>query len=191
VQCETFVNTSVDAADRAGLERLARYLLRPLISADRLTVRSDGRVEYQFRRPDPTGRTSWVTDGPTWCRRLATLVPPSRGHLTRFHGVLSSAHRLRPYVVPAVNPAGSDDKPPTAMTLARRLDWASLLRRVFGESVTQCPRCGDPLRVLAFITDPHATAGILDHLGLATPIPAIAPARAPPSDHARELDFGA
>lgn len=43
-----------------------------------LTMRADGRVEYQFRRPDPSGRTSWVTDGPTWCRRLATLIPPRR-----------------------------------------------------------------------------------------------------------------
>ena len=65
-------DTSVDAADRPALERLVRYLLRPLISADRLTARPDGRVEYHFRRPDPTGRTSWVTDGATWCRRLAT-----------------------------------------------------------------------------------------------------------------------
>lgn len=182
-------NTSVDAADRAGLERLARYLLRPLISADRLTLRPDGRVEYQFRRPDPTGRTSWVTDGPTWCRRLATLIPPSRSHLTRFHGVLSSAHKWRSHIVPAVTPAVSDDKPPTAMILAHRLDWASLLRRVFGESVTQCPRCGDPLRVLAFITDPRVTEEILDHLGLVTDIPAIAPARAPPDDDAHPLDF--
>ena len=31
-----------------------------MISADRLTVRPDGRVEYHFRRPDPTGRTSRV-----------------------------------------------------------------------------------------------------------------------------------
>jgi len=85
-------DTSVDAADRPALERLVRYLLRPLISADRLTARSDGRVESHFRRPDPSGRTSWVTDGPTGCRRLATLIPPRRSHTTRFHGVLSSAH---------------------------------------------------------------------------------------------------
>jgi putative Ca2+/H+ antiporter (TMEM165/GDT1 family) len=39
-------------------------------------VRPDGRVEYHFRRPDPTRRTSWVTDGASWCRRLATLIPP-------------------------------------------------------------------------------------------------------------------
>lgn len=38
-------DTSVDAGDAAALERLARYLLRPAISADRVAVRPDGRVE--------------------------------------------------------------------------------------------------------------------------------------------------
>jgi hypothetical protein len=76
------------------------------------------------------------------------------------------------------------------MMLARRLDWAALLRRVFGDEVTQCPRCGDALRVLAFITDPRVTAHILEHLGLtADPVP-IAPARAPPDDPVSELEFG-
>jgi len=42
--------TFVDAADRAALERLARY--------DRVGLRPDGRVEYRFRRLDPTGRTA-------------------------------------------------------------------------------------------------------------------------------------
>ena len=95
-------DTSVDAGDRPSLERLVRYLLRPLISADRLTVRPDGRVHYQFRRPDPSGRTSWVTDDSSWCRRLATLIPPRRSHTTRFRGVLSSAHRWRSGVVPSI-----------------------------------------------------------------------------------------
>jgi hypothetical protein len=56
-----------------------------------LTARPDGRVEYHFRRPDPSGRRSWVTDGTTWCRRLATLIPPRRSHTTRFHGVPAEA----------------------------------------------------------------------------------------------------
>ena len=71
--------------------------------------------------------------------------------------------------------------------LARRFDWAALLRRVFGDQVTQCPRCGDHLRVLAFITDPAVTARILDHLGIASHAVAVAPARAGPDT---ELDFG-
>jgi len=183
-------NTSVDAADRAALERLVRYMLRPMISAHRLSQRSDGRVEYHFRHPDPTGRTSWVTDGPTWCRRLATLIPPRRSHLTRFHGVLSAAHAWRPHVVPAPSTdAPIHDTSATAMTLAHRLDWASLLRRVYGDDVTKCPRCGDRLAVLAFVTHPDVIAAILDHLGLAAAAPPIAPARAPP-DHGGELELG-
>ena len=102
------------------------------------------------------------------------------------HGVLSSAHRWRAGVVPAPPTApldaGTPPPPSTAMTLARRLDWASLLRRVWGPDVTTCPRCGDPLAVLALLTDPDVTAQILDHLGLASTAPPIAPARAPPHD---------
>ena len=145
--------------DRAGLERLARYILRPIISADRLTLDPDGRVEYRFRKPDPTGRTSWVTDGSTWCRRIATLIPPRRSHTTRFHGIFASAHRLSGLVVPT--PACVTDPgerhPRTAMTLARRLDWAQLLRRAWRPDVATCPTCDDTLRVLAFITHPTSS----------------------------------
>jgi hypothetical protein len=42
--------------------------------------------------------------------------------------------------------------------------------------------------VLAFLTHPDVTARILDHLGLASTVPPIAPARAPP--HALDLDLG-
>ena len=70
------------------------------------------------------------------------------------------------------------------------LDWASLLRRVFGEDVTRCPRCGDHLRVLAFLTHPDVTVRILDPLGLGSAGPPIAPARAPPDDDGLELDLG-
>ena len=184
MQCETYANTSVDGADRAGLERLARYILRPILSPDRLTLHPDGRVEYRFRKPDPTGRTSWVTDGPTWCRRIATLIPPRRSHTTRFHGILASAHSLRALVVPmpASVTTPQHRHPPTAMALARRLDWAQLLRRVWGPDVTTCPRCGDTLRVLAFITRHDVITTILDHLGIATAVPTIAPARAPPAE---------
>lgn len=177
--------TEVDACDRDALERLLRYILRPAISAQRVWVRDDGRVEYRFRKPDPTGRTSWVTDGVEFCRRLATLVPPARSHGLRFHGVFGSAHRLRARVIPSpasLADTNDNDAALTPLVRGRRLDWASLLQRVFGDDVTECPACGDRLRVLAFITDLDVTTRILDHLGLASaPIP-IAPARAPPQE---------
>ncbi len=65
-----------------------------------------------------------------------------------------------------------------------------LLRRVFGDEVTQCPRCGDALRVLAFITGPTVTAQILNHLGLTSdPVP-IAPRTRAARCPGDELDFG-
>ena len=71
------------------------------------------------------------------------------------------------------------------MMLARRLDWAAQLRRVFGELVTQCPRCGDHLRVLAFITDLQVSGHILEHLGLSSDRVPIAPEFAPRTGHHR------
>jgi transposase len=175
--------TFVRPDDRAALERLARYLLRPALAADRVTRRDDGKVEVRFRKPDPSGRTSWVGTGAELCRRLAAILPPPRSHGVRYHGVLSSAHHLRPHVIPCVATEPGDPSPattPPASVLARRLDWAALLQRVWGPDVTTCPRCHGDLRVLAFITAPDVTAAILDHLGLiAAPVP-IAPARAPP-----------
>ena len=63
---------------------------------------------------------------------------------------------------------------------ARRLDWASLLKRVFGHDVLTCDRCGGRRRVIAFIEEPKVARKILDHLGLASTGPPRAAARPPP-----------
>jgi hypothetical protein len=50
----------------------------------------------------------------------------------------------------------------------RYLDWASLLKRVFGEDLLVCSRCGhSPMRVIAAIDDPPIVEKILVHLGVA------------------------
>jgi hypothetical protein len=64
------------------------------------------------------------------------------------------------------------------------------LRTGFGDQVTQCPPCGEHLRVLAFITDPEVTGSILDHLGIASEQLVLSPARAGPDQALPELDFG-
>ena len=58
-----------------------------------------------------------------------------------------------------------------------RIDWASLLRRVFLEDVLRCP-CGGRRRILSEVTEPAAVVTILEYLGL--------PARAPPVAAARD-----
>ena len=44
----------------------------------------------------------------------------------------------------AILESGEGRQALTASMLARRLDWAALLDRVFGADVTTCSRCGDP-----------------------------------------------
>lgn len=67
---------------------------------------------------------------------------------------------------------------PRSEAVGARIDWASLLRRVYLEDVLSCP-CGGRRHVLADITDREAAVAILAHLGLPTEPPPIARARSP------------
>ena len=60
----------------------------------------------------------------------------------------------------------------------------ALLRRVFEIDVLTCPWCGEKRKLIALITDGKVVRRILEHLGLPTTAPALAPARSPP-----ELEF--
>ena len=50
----------VQANDRAGLERLARYILRPPISSSRLRERADLQIEVKLKSPWGDGTTHIV-----------------------------------------------------------------------------------------------------------------------------------
>ena len=108
--------------------------------------------------------------------RLAALVPPPRHPLVRYHGVLAPNSPWRVAVVPW--PA-----PPAAMANTRvegaspvkptsqRIDWATLLRRVWGLDALRCPACDGRMRMIAAIEDRTAIVKILEHLGVPTELP--------------------
>ena len=61
-----------------------------------------------------------------------------------------------------------------------RLDWASLLKRVFGFDVLKFSRCCGTVRLIACIEEPEVAKKILEHLGLrAEPLPTLR-SQAPP-----------
>ncbi|MHC4514102.1 MAG: transposase [Planctomycetota bacterium] len=68
-------------SDRVGLERLCRYLTRPPLATERLSLQEDGRVRYGFRRPWRDGTTGIVLHPHELIERLAALVPRPRTHL--------------------------------------------------------------------------------------------------------------
>jgi len=90
-------NTHAEADDRAGLERLCRYGLRPAFSHRRLSLGDDGRVYYRLRRPWPNAEgTSVLSFEPVeFLRRLVPLIPPPFAHLVRHYGLLAPNARHR------------------------------------------------------------------------------------------------
>jgi cell division septation protein DedD len=65
-------------------------------------------------------------------------------------------------------------KPPRATT---RIDWATLLHRVWGVDALQCPRCEGRMKFIATITERAVIVRILAHLRLPTEEVLPAPAR--------------
>jgi hypothetical protein len=92
--------TVLGALDRDGRERLARYLLRPPLSDDRLTLRDDGKVELALKTPWRDGTVALVMTPEQLVARLAALVPRPGKNMVRYHGVLAPNASLRSDIVP-------------------------------------------------------------------------------------------
>jgi predicted acetyltransferase len=90
-----------------------------------------------MKRPLPDGTTHLLFTGLELLRRVASLVPPPRANLTRFHGVFAPGAKLRPFLVPQAGEeearAGKEAAARTERMKQRtpRVDWAELLRRTF------------------------------------------------------------
>ena len=88
------------ARDRAGLERLARYVLRAPLAQGRLELEPDGRILLQMKRSWRDGTTGMVFEPLDFLAKLTALVPYPRTNILRFHGVYAPHSALRRTVVP-------------------------------------------------------------------------------------------
>jgi hypothetical protein len=183
----------VPARDRARLERLCRYLLRPPLAQERVRLRADGRVRVELKQAWRDGTTHLLFEPIEFLGKLAALTPRPGINLLLYHGVLAPHAPWRRQAVaygraaptPATSrPAaagGQGPRPP------RYWSWAALMRRAFELDVLGCPRCGGRLRLIATVADPGVIRQILAHLGLSS-APAERPGPGPPpgrGDHHR------
>jgi hypothetical protein len=191
----------VEGHDRDRLERLCRYLGRPAISEDRLSVLEDGRIRVAFKKAWSDGTSAAVLSPMDFMARLIALVPPPRFHLLRYAGVLAPHSRHRKAVVPSppIEPplqlllfgdgtgteALAKGKALDAETTGGRHRWAWLLKRTFKEDVTVCPRCDGKLRLVEVATSPAAIERLMAAEGART----VRIPRAPPSGQLR-FSFG-
>ena len=167
------------AEDRKGIEQLARYITRPAIANERLSVNREGNVVLKLKTAYRNGATHIVMTPIEFMQRLAALVPRPRLHLIRFHGVLAPNAKLRSRVVPKpaqATTAGEGDCT-HAHSAPVRMTWARLLKRVFDIDIERCTHCGGKLKIIAVIEEPDVIEKILTHIGLSPQPPPRTPAR--------------
>ena len=93
-------NVSLPAHQRAKLENLCRYMLRPPLSVERLERLPGRRLAYRMKAPWRDGTTHVIMSGGELVEKLAALVPAPRFHLVRYFGILASAAKQRSSIVP-------------------------------------------------------------------------------------------
>ena len=173
----------VEPEDQPAVERLARYIMRPPISLERMQWSGDGEVFYQPKGghdggPGLLGDMAEGFDPAEFLARVIMHVPEPRRHLVRYYGAYSNVSRGRRRrhdeaticVAPGdgehILTARADrDHSPEARALRR--SWAQLIRRVYEVDPLVCPSCGGEMRIIAFIIDHDVVDAILRHLAKA------------------------
>jgi hypothetical protein len=207
-------SVTIPGWDRQGLERLVRYCARPPLSQERLGRLNDETLVYSLRKPTLDGRTELVLTPLELLDRLAHLVTPPRIHKHRYYGALAPNAKLRRAVTESAGPAGAtlqllqeaqqkmglsgaetaegtngpatDEEPKSGIRRAAARCWALLLARIYECLPLRCERCGEPMRIIAFVLDPPVIQRILSHIDEPTMPPTVAPARSPPQ---AEIEF--
>lgn len=163
---------ALDGRDRARLERLCRYIARPPLSQERLSMDPDRRVKVSFKAAWKDGTHALLLDPLDFISRLCALIPPPRFHMWRYHGVLAARATARAEVVPGRNPPPIDaqlplfmpsEVPPLEPAPPSRHPWPWLLKRVFAVDIETCPvpGCGGRMRLLQIATEPDDIARVL------------------------------
>ena len=195
--------TCVEAQDRAGLERLLLYVLRPALSLKALTYKPEqDLVRYRPSKGKPDSPAVLEWSGAQFVGRIAALIPPARKHLVRYYGALGPRSPLRRAVSQAARQKADAAELESGYSVtvlgevaraARRAArvlaraWAACIKRVFEVNPVLCAKCGGTMRLVAVIGDDEELDRILGNQGWPVDFPRTKPAR-PPPDRAADKD---
>jgi Putative transposase/Transposase zinc-binding domain len=173
---------SAKASQRNKLERLCRYIARPPIAEERLSLTASGKIRYELKTPYRSGITHMIFEPLDFISKLAALIPAPRVNLIRFHGIFAPNSQHRAAIINQV----SDNKPAEKSERTKgekhgAMTWAARLKRVFNIDMTICEACGGAVKVVACIDDPGMINKILNYLQLSQSTQVMLPvSRAPP-----------
>jgi hypothetical protein len=187
--------TLIEAGDRAALQRLLLYFLRPALSLKQLTYKPEkGLVRYQVLKTNG-GPSYHEWPAAEFVGRVAALVPHPRKHMVRYYGALGPRSPLRAAVTAATKGQASSAELEAGygVTLAAKVTrearraagaagraWAACLRKIFEVDPVKCVKCGGEMKLVSVILDDRELDRILAHQGWPTEFPKTKASRAPP-----------
>jgi ribosomal protein S27E len=156
------VHSLVRAKTKTEAERVGKYMLRPILALERLTLlESEGKVGY---RHGEKGSELETMDYLEFIARVTSHIPDKGQVTVRYYGLYANAHRGK------VRKAGQGPSPLRIVEEElHRLPakgWAAMIRKVYEVDPMTCPRCGGKMKVLAFITEHAVVDRIIGHLKL-------------------------
>jgi hypothetical protein len=134
-------NVRMSAHDRAGVERLCSYILRPPFAQERLRLRRNGRVALELKTAWHDGTRELEFEPLEFLERLAAMTPRPETNLLICHGLRAPRARWRERVVmygrvapeptAAAAPLATDPQGTGVKSSSRAWSWAALMHRAF------------------------------------------------------------
>jgi hypothetical protein len=156
------VHSRVRAKTKPEAERVGKYMIRPVLSLERLFfLEPEGKLSYRYGQD---GAVSETMDYLDFIARVTSHIPDKGQVTVRYYGLYANAHRgkarkasLSPFVLRMTE---EDLKPIPSK------GWVEMIWKVYEVDPMFCPRCGGTMKVIAFITDFQVVDRIIDHLKL-------------------------
>jgi hypothetical protein len=156
------VHSRVRAKTKTEAERVGKYMIRPLLSLERLSLdERTGRVGYRY------GQGAQDVEKMDYLEFIARVTShiPDKGQVTvRYYGLYANAHRgklKKASQVPVSLEMTEEELRPITSK-----GWAEMIRKVYEVDPMLCPQCGGRMKVIAFLTDYAVVDRIINHLKL-------------------------
>jgi hypothetical protein len=156
------VHSKVRAQTKEEAERVGKYMVRPLLSLERLSFsEKEGQVCYRYgKEAEEVERMDYLE----FIARVTSHIP-DKGQVTiRYFGLYANAHRgkIRKSEQGRHRLLIVEEECPR---IPRR-GWAEMIRKVFEVDPLTCPSCGSQMRIIAFLTNYSVVDRIINHLKL-------------------------
>jgi hypothetical protein len=155
------VHSRVRAKTKPQAERIGKYMTRPVLSLERLSLlEREAKVGY---RSSEDGGEQETMDYLEFIARVTSHIPDKGQVMVRYYGLYANAHRGKM----------RKEKRGNSLRLvedARRRrpskGWAEMIRKVYEVDPLLCPKCGGRMKVVAFLTEDAVVDRIIHHLRL-------------------------